>query len=178
MRQSGVADEFTGMWLGKVKPLNEEQEELRLKLRDVVIKGKPWCLVIAGTKGNGKSFWSQVAVNTYNNDGFCGGLYTTQPILQSELRDNGSKAFAKYSKAPVLVIDEISDRPDDWTEFIKTNAENILIERHRNNLRTVLIGNTTIQRMVAMFDVRVRDRLREGTHMVMKEESLRETYEN
>ena len=132
MLRSGFADEFKGKYLGLVKPLTEEQAEYRLKLRDVVIRGNPWCLVVTGTKGNGKSYLAQVAVNTCD-----GGLYTTQPIIENELRGDRMKngdVFFKYATTMVLVLDELSDRPNDWTEAVKTFIENILIERHRRNL--------------------------------------------
>ena len=172
MLRSGVADEFKGKYLGLVEPLTEEQSEYRLKLRDVALRGNPWCLIVSGTKGNGKSYLAQVAVNTYGQ----GALYTTQPIIEGELRGDREKngdIFHRYVNAPLLVIDEISDRPNDWTEAVKTFIENILIERHRNSLQTVLIGNIDRKRMVVMFDIRVRDRLREGLVMTMEGESLR-----
>lgn len=172
MLRSGIADEFKGKYLGMVEPLTDEQAEYRLKLRDVALRGNPWCLIVSGTKGNGKSYLAQVAVNTYGQ----GALYTTQPIIEGELRGDREKngdIFHRYVSAPLLVIDEISDRPNDWTEAVKTFIENILIERHRNRLQTVLIGNIVRTRMVAMFDIRVRDRLREGLVMTMEAESLR-----
>jgi len=177
LRRSGIDEEFKGKWLGNVKPLNDEQAEYIAKLKDVVMQGKHWCLMVGGTKGNGKSYLSQIAVNTFNNDsdgkGFSGALYITQPLLEAALRTDGSNAFLKYSSAPVLILDELSDRPDDWTEYIKTNIENIIVEIHRRNNALVAIGNIDLKRLVAMFDVRVRDRLKEGLIMTMKEESLR-----
>lgn len=172
MLRSGIADEFKGKYLGMVEPLTDEQTEYRMKLRDVALRGNPWCLIVSGTKGNGKSYLAQVAVNTYGK----GGLYTTQPIIEGELRgdrERNGDIFHRYVTAPLLVIDEMSDRPNDWTEAVKTFIENILIERHRNSLQTVLIGNIVRTRMVAMFDIRVRDRLREGLVMTMQGESLR-----
>lgn len=182
LRRSGIDESFKGKWLGDVEMRTEEQTIYRTMLRDVLLLGDPWCLVVAGTPGNGKSFLAQVAVNTYNNDGFCGGLYTTQPIIQSELKDGdgGSygKTFRKYANAPVLVLDEMSDRPVDWTDYVKTFVENVFIERHRRHLATAAIGNISLDRLVAMFEVRVRDRLKEGRVMVMKEKSLRKERTN
>lgn len=177
MLKSGISEEFKGLWLGEAERRNKEQEEYIIKLRDVVLRGNPWCLVVAGTFGNGKSYLAQVALNTFNNNGFLGGLYTTQPIIQSELWDGNTsngEILRKYMNAPVLIIDEISDRPNDWTQFIKTNIENILIERHRLNLPTVLIGNIDFERLILMFDARVRDRLKEGLVQVMTEKTMRE----
>ena len=177
LRRSGIDDGFKGMWLGTVKPLNSEQAEYVEKLKDVVMQGRHWCLVVGGTKGNGKSYLSQIAVNTYNNDsdnaGFAGALYITQPLLEAALRTDGSNAFLKYSSAPVLVLDELSDRPEDWTDYIKTNIENIIVEIHRRNNALVAIGNIDLKRLVRMFELRIRDRLKEGLLMTMKEESLR-----
>lgn len=176
---SGLTDEMRKKWIGTVPTLNAEQEEYKGKLRDVVILGKTWCLTVFGSIGNGKTYLSQVAINTFNNGRFEGGIYTTQPIIQSELKDGKTsqgEVFKKYSSAPCLVIDEISDRPNDWTDYVKTAIENILIERHAQHLRTVLIGNIEGKRLLEMFDARVRDRLSEGLVMQMKGESLRRSY--
>ena len=177
LRKSGIDEEFKGKWLGNTKPVNAEQAEYIEKLKDVVIQGRHWCLMVGGTKGNGKSYLSQIAVNTYNNDSdgrdFAGALYITQPLLEAELRTDGSKAFMKYSSAPVLVLDELSDRPEDWTDYIKTNIENIIVEIHRRNNALVAIGNIDLNRLAAMFEVRIKDRLKEGLLMTMKEETLR-----
>lgn len=174
--RSGIDDRFKGKWLGKEKAASDEQETFRFHLRDVMYYRKAWCLLVGGTKGNGKSYMAQVAVNTFNDDDFNGGLYTTQPLLEAELRIDGSRTFLKYANAPFLVMDELSDRPNDWTEYIKTNIESILIERHRQNNPTVIIGNVDLKRMNAMFDVRVRDRLKEGIVFAMTGPSLRRAY--
>ena len=176
---SGLPAEMRKLWIGTVVTLNGEQEEYRQKLRDVVILGKAWCLTVFGSVGNGKTYLSQIAVNTFNNGHFEGGVYTTQPIIQSELKDGRTsqgEVFKRYSSLPCLVIDEISDRPNDWTEYVKTAIENILIERHAQHLRTVLIGNIDGKRLQMMFDARVRDRLNEGIVMQMKGDSLRRGY--
>lgn len=177
MQKNGTAEEFKYKRLGLVKTLTEEQVEYRIKLRDVVLRRDPWCLIVAGTKGNGKSYLAQVAINTLDRGE---GLYTTQPLIENEIRGDKEKngdIFYKYITAQALVVDELSDRPNDWTEAVKTFVENILIERHRNGLPTVLIGNVTAQRIVAMFDVRIRDRLQEGLTMVMTAKSLRRVYD-
>lgn len=178
LRKSGIEEEFTDMWLGTVPPKNEEQTEYRLKLRDVALRGNPWCLVVVGSKGNGKSYYAQIAVNTFNNNGYKGGYYSTQPLMESELRaESKENTYKRYCEYPLLVIDELSDRPNDWTEFIKTNIESILIERHRRKNPTILIGNITLERLMAMFDVRIRDRLKEGLFQIMVGKSLRKVNE-
>lgn len=173
---SGVPAETRKLWLGTVKCLTEEQEEYRRKLHKVIDEGNPWCLVVYGKIGNGKSFFAQVAIATRNDHRFYGAIYTTQPRIQAELwsgdRMNGD-VFKELASASALVIDELSDREKDWTDFIKTNIENILVERHSRKLPTVLIGNVTKDRMVKMFDKRIRDRLKEGLEMEMKGSSLR-----
>lgn len=179
MMISGIADEYADKYLGLEKPLTKEQDEYRMKLRDVVINGTEWCLVCIGSKGNGKSHYAQVAVNTYNRVVERGALYVTQPQIQNELwsdREKNGDIYRRYVTAPVLIIDELSDRKSDWTEFVKTSIENILIERHRHFRRTVLIGNLDKARFSAMFDVRVRDRLKEGLFMFMTGESLRKKH--
>ena len=174
---SGVEAELEGIYLKDVKFRSDEQKEYTYKLRDVVLNKKAWCLIVTGTKGNGKSYLSKVAVNTFNHGGLA--YYTTQPMISSDLWDenvsNGA-VFKKLTSATVLVIDEMSDRPNDWTEFVKINIENILIERHRLGKATVLIGNVDMPRIRSMFDIRVRDRLKEGLIMVMNGESLRKEY--
>lgn len=167
------------IYLGNVRPVNEEQEEYRQKLRSVAVRGEAWCLVVFGKVGNGKTYMAKVALNSFNR--ICGGgVYTTQPVLQSELRDieTSRKAFARYTTAQMLVLDELTDRPSDWTEFVKTSVENILVERHARRLPTVLIGNTDGQRLLAMFDIRIRDRLKEGLVMQMRGRSLRKENAN
>lgn len=177
IRKSGIDESFKDKWLGYTEPKNEEQAEYKEKLRKTVNWGDPWCLVVAGGVGNGKSYLAQIAVNTYNDNGFKGGYYTTQALLQDELRNGDKDGLIKwYSNLPLLVIDELSDRPNDWTEFIKTSIESILVERHRQGNRTVLIGNVSLERVKAMFDARVRDRLKEGTYQIMKGRSLRKEY--
>ena len=173
---SGIAEEYANKYLGLEKPLTPEQDEYRRNLRDVVINGKAWCLICIGSKGNGKSHYGQIAVNTYNRAVERGALYVTQPQIQNELwsdREKNGDIYRRYVNAPVLVIDELSDRKSDWTEFVKTSIENILIERHRNYRRTVLIGNLDKTRFGLMFDTRVRDRFKEGIFMTMTGESLR-----
>lgn len=162
------------IYLGNVKVKNAEQEEYRQKLRSVVVRGEEWCLVVFGKIGNGKTYMAKVALNTFNRI-YGKGVYVTQPILQSELRDieSSRKAFVKYTTCPLLILDELSDRPSDWTEFVKTSVENIIVERHANRLALVLIGNTDGDRLMAMFDARIRDRLKEGLVMQMKGKSLR-----
>ena len=157
-------------YLGTVKTLNKEQEEYRLKLRDVVVCHDAWCLVVSGSYGNGKTYLAKVAYNTSRD---IGSHYTTQPRIQTELRSGNSDYYKYLCNVAVLIIDEMSDRPTDWTDFIKTNIENILIERHANNRATVIIGNVDADRFVAMFDARVRDRLKEGLSMIMNGDSLR-----
>ena len=164
-------------FLGAFNVINDEQREYRLMLRDVVLRGDPWCLMAYGKKGNGKTLLAQIAVNTFNDGGYKGGIYTTQPLMQVELRSDGNTAYRRYVTAGVLVIDELSDRPSDWTEFIKTNIENILIERHRMNLPVVMIGNIKATRIEQMFDERVMDRIKEGLFMNMKEESMRRLHD-
>lgn len=171
-RTSGIDITFRGKWIGYVQPITEEQKEYIEKLK-AVLNHKVWSLVVGGTPGNGKSYLAQIAVNTFNDDKFCGGYYISQALLQAELRENGSKAFVKYAKTPFLVIDELSDKPEDWTDYIKTNIENIFVERHRQNLATIVIGNVDLKRLIAMFDLRIRDRLKEGLVMTMKAPSLR-----
>lgn len=162
------------IYLGNVRPVNAEQEEYRQKLRSVVVRGEEWCLVVFGKIGNGKTYMAKVALNTFNRI-YGNGVYVTQSILQSELRDieSSRKAFVKYTTCPLLILDELSDRPSDWTEFVKTSVENIIVERHANRLAFVLIGNTDGDRLMAMFDARIRDRLKEGLVMQMKGKSLR-----
>ena len=178
IRKSGISTDFTGMWLGTTKPKNAEQAEYIAKLSQLVNTGRPWCLVVGGTPGNGKSYLAQIAVNTFNDDRDRGGYYVSQAILQDELRGEREKehTIRWYCSRPMLVIDEISDSDKDWTEYIKTNIESILIERHRQGLRTVIIGNVTLDRFVAMFSKRVRDRFREGMVQTMTGPSLRRTY--
>ena len=159
--------------LGTITPVNKEQEEYRLKLRDVVILHKAWCLVVSGTFGNGKTYIAKAAVNSTKD---IGSHYTTQPNIQIELRSGNSDYYKYLCNVPVLVIDEMSDRTTDWTDFIKTNIENILIERHSHLRSTVIIGNVDADRFVAMFDARVRDRLKEGLSMIMNGDSLRRAY--
>ena len=165
------------IYLGNVRVMNEEQEEYRQKLRSVVVRGEAWCLMVFGRVGNGKTYLAKVALNTFNR--ICGGgVYTTQPILQSEFRDVDSsrKAFVRYTTCPLLILDELSDRPSDWTEFVKTSVENIMVERHARQLPLVLIGNTNGRRLTAMFDARIQDRLKEGLVMQMKGDSLRKEH--
>lgn len=158
--------------LGYITPQSEEQKTYLETIRDVVMYGKPWALVVIGKFGNGKTYIAKAAVNSYPY----GSHYTTQSNIQTELR-GGDRDYYKYlCNVPVLVIDELSDRPSDWTDFVKTNFENILIERHSKGNRTVLIGNMTADRLVEMFDARVRDRLKEGKLMIMNGESLRRPY--
>jgi len=182
MMKSNISEEFAKITLKTVQPRNDEQKTYIERLKKVTLsKDAPWCLIVSGTKGNGKSYIAQVAVNTFNVCRFEGALYTTQPIIQYELWDDSvsnGEIFFKYAYAPMLVIDELSDRPKDWTEFIKTTIENILIERHRLHLKTVLIGNVALKNIGQMFDVRVRDRLKEGLRMVMNEDSMRKENEN
>jgi DNA replication protein DnaC len=162
-------------YLGTITPLSEEQEEYRQKLRSVFIEGKAWCIVVSGSYGNGKTYIAKAALNCVTE---YGAHYTTQPIVQAKLR-NGEKDYYTYlCEVSNLVIDEMSDRPTDWTEFVKTNIENILIERHAHNRRTAIIGNIDAERFAAMFDARVRDRLKEGVSMIMNGESLRRAYED
>jgi len=172
-RTSGIEDTFRGKWIGYANPLTEEQKEYIEKLK-AVINRKTWCLVVSGTYGNGKTYLAKIAVNTFNDDGYRGGYYTTQALIQSELRsDTRENTFKRLCGYPLLVIDEMSARPTDWTEFIKTTIESILIERHAQGLLTILIGNVRLEEFVQMFDVRVRDRLKEGLVMVMNGPSLR-----
>lgn len=181
MLDTGISSEFEALDLNNVVPRNNEQKDYIEKLIAVVMRRNPWVLVVTGQKGNGKSFLAQVAVNTFDKYKFKGGLYTTQPILQSELRSDRTYSgdiFDKYAYAPLLVLDEISDRPNDWTETVKVAVENILIERHRLHKPTVLIGNVDKRRIADMFDVRVKDRLKEGLYKVMNEESMRERHGN
>ena len=177
LRKSGIDESFKGKWIGMVKTLSDEQKEYKEKLCQIINYGNPWCLVVCGDVGNGKSFLAQVAVNTFNDNGFRGGFYTTQALLQDDLRGGSSdNLIRQYSNYPLLVIDELSDRESDWTAFIKTSIESILVERHRQGNRTILIGNLDFDRLVAMFDVRVRDRLQEGMIQPMVGPSLRREY--
>lgn len=160
-------------YLGNITPLTKEQEEYRLKLRDVLLRGEVWCLVVSGKYGNGKTYLAESAVYTAAD---MGSLYTTQPIIQAELRSGNSDYYKSLCEVRALVIDEMSDRPSDWTDFIKTSIENILIERHSHHRPTVLIGNVDAERFIKMFDIRVRDRLKEGLSMIMNGESLRRPY--
>ncbi len=173
----GKEVETRRQFLGTFNVINDEQREYRLMLRDVVLRGKPWSLLVYGKKGNGKTLLAQIAVNTFNDGGYKGAIYTTQPMMQVELRSDGNTAYRKYATARVLVIDELSDRPSDWTEFVKTNIENILIERHRMNLPVVIIGNSDAERIEHMLDVRVMDRIKEGLFMQMKEDSMRRLHD-
>lgn len=176
--ESGINESFRKMRLGTIEVLTDEQEKYRRYLADVFFLRKTWCLVVGGTKGNGKTYIAQVAVATYNSDGSSNAYYITQPLLEAELRTDGSKAFLKYAKCSALVMDELSNRPSDWTEYIKTQIESILIERHAQNLPTAIIGNVALKSMSEMFDVRVRDRLREGITFSMTGPSLRRNYEH
>ena len=175
--ESGINDSFRKLRLGTTKALTDEQEQYRHYLADVFFLHKAWCLIVGGTKGNGKTYMAQVAVATYNSEGSTNAYYITQPLLEAELRMDGSKTFLKYAKCSALIIDELSDRQSDWTEYIKTQIESILIERHAQNLPTVIIGNVGLDRMNKMFDVRVKDRLREGIIFSMTGKSLRRNYE-
>lgn len=164
--------------LGTVETRSREQGEYLEILKAVVMRGEAWCLVVSGKFGNGKTYLAEAAVNSFNDVFGGGAIYTTQPDIQAELRGGNNKDsyYRKLCSAPVLVIDEVSDRPTDWTEFIKTNIENVLIKRHADNLRTVLIGNVDMKRMKDMFDQRVLDRLREGLHKTMNGQSLRRNH--
>ena len=175
--ESGINESFRELRLGTIKALTEEQEQYRCYLRDVFFLHKTWCLVVGGTKGNGKSYMAEVTIATYNCDGFADAYYVTQPLLEAELRMDGAKAFLKYARCPAMIIDELSDRSSDWTEYIKTQIESILIERHGQNLATAIIGNVSLKRMGEMFDVRVKDRFREGITFSMTGPSLRRNYE-
>ncbi len=176
---SGLPADIRRFLLGDLKPWSDEQAEYRIKLRDVLFMRKAWCLTVFGSIGNGKSHLAKVAVNTFNDRGYKGGIYTTQPRIQAELKGDGMRVgdvFQKYATAKCLVIDEMSDRPNDWTEFVKTSVENILVERHSMELPTVIIGNLDGPRLLGMFDERVKDRLNEGLVMQMKHESFRRAY--
>lgn len=173
---SGLTPDFRKLYLGTIQCLTDEQTAYRLKLRDVVLQGKYWSLVVYGPCGNGKTYLAKVAINTFNDGGFDGGIYTTQARIQAELWDDkqsNGDVFKRFASTRALVIDEISERPSDWTPFIKTTIENILIERHSRFLPTVLIGNLTKERLSEMFDTRVKDRLKEGLFKCMTGQSLR-----
>ena len=179
---AGVPLEHYGVLLNDVKPRNKEQERLiyfcnRL-LKETQDK-KRRTLVVLGTVGNGKSFISCSALQTFLDFYPYSARYVTQERLVGMCKDSFSNNTSEnaiitgFTKRDVrlLVIDELTQR--GWSEYAKNIIERVISERHDNLVSTILIGNLDANRFKEMFDEHILSRLRLGDSIVMKAEDMR-----
>lgn len=163
--------------LDAVKPVNEEQEQLKKKLEDVLYK-RAWCLLVCGTVGNGKTLLSVSALNFWLDSYPYEGLYITQESLVDKVKatyEDGSattdSVIEKYGRCKMLVLDEITSR--GWTEHTRNIISRIISTRYDYNLRTVLVGNVAQDDLKQMFEPHILSRLRTGLTHVMVAEDMR-----
>ncbi len=181
-RSAGIPREHFGHLLSEVEPRNAEQEqliEMCMKLLKETQAHKRRTLVILGTVGNGKSFITCSALQSYINCHPWEGKYVTQERLVGECKEsfeNGgseNKVIRRYTSRDikVLIIDELTIR--GWTEYAKNVVQRVLSERHDNVVSTILIGNLDAKTFKDMFDDYILSRLRLGDTIIMKADDMR-----
>ena len=176
-RIAGIPKAFRGQYLDEIVPLNEEQRQCIEKMMDIE-RCNHWALAVLGTVGNGKTTLacSLLALHEYYQA--WSTVYATQDGIVEDCRasfSEGGKSEAetlnRYRLAGLLVIDELNTA--NWTDYAKSLIQKILVYRHSNGLRTVLIGNLDPETFRAMFDDHVISRLREGLRQVMSAPDMR-----
>lgn len=177
-RWAGIPKIYWGCYVDEQIPWNEEQRQYIKKLLEVE-SNKWWALVVLGTVGNGKTRLACGLVSLHNYEFPYSAVYTTQEQLIDRCRgsfsDNSKESevdvLHKYMNIPLLVLDELTTR--GWTDYAKNIVQRVLVYRHSNRLRTVLIGNLSLEDFEDMFDAHVKSRLREGETQIMVASDMR-----
>ncbi len=180
---SGVPKNYRDYLVSDIETKNADQERFISLLKELY-QGRIWSVLVLGTVGNGKTTIACSAVNHWNYTHVFfdeePAYYKTQASLTMEYKETfrpeaertESQVFNLYAKkARLLVIDELN--PNEWSEFNKSLIQKILVERHANKKRTVIIGNLTEKDLRNMFDPHILSRLREGGSMYMTSPDLR-----
>ena len=176
--KSGIPAIYANNILSEMKTLNNEQF-LVAKMLQCLMDGKVWCVTIIGSVGNGKTTLATASINEFARKYALKGYrsrYETLRGITDKIRERGENFYEYKSllkSCELLVIDELNPSLRVWTDAVKSCVEDIIVDRHANKKRTVLIGNLTGEDIRAMFDEQVVSRLREGYSTVMKTADMR-----
>jgi len=140
--------------------------------RHYAVDAEPWCLVLAGSYGCGKTHLGCAIVNWRNlvTNGAGGALFLVVPDLLEHMRagyDKGGEysfwdRFEHIRQAPFLILDDYgADRLTAWAE---EKMFQILNHRYKLLLPTVILTNAPT---ASSFADRVASRLAEATYHVI-----------
>lgn len=157
-----------------------------LAVRDWMLGGTAWCLVLSGSPGCGKSqaaYWAAFQLMTRNFAPWCAFTPKTseQPLYGGEAEEYRWRC----AQAGALVLDDLgegeqrSEKRTAWRAWV----DDVLTQRHAARRKTVITTNRTVApdpktnapgELTSWLGVRLVDRLREGVVMSTTEKSLRE----
>lgn len=126
----------------------------------------PWCLVLTGPPGVGKSHIAVATLRRFVEEGrkVAGGMFRPEDVLLSEMRAEYDGVETDVVKAAMecelLVVDDLgSTRVTDWSA---SQLVSILNRRESEGRGTVVTTNLTLNDLAAMMDERLASRLAAG----------------
>lgn len=174
---SGIPLIYENELLENIVPRNSEQERYLKQIKDV-LNGKVWCCICLGTVGNGKTKLAVSGVNSYNDACPYKAKYITYEGLIDAVKETYSdgnrlsegSVIRTFQEVPVLVIDELKTGITDNSRSI---IQKVLVQRHANHMKTILIGNITAEGLKSVFEPHLLSRFREGSSIVMTADDMR-----
>lgn len=142
---------------------NDDHQKIYAYLFEL-LDGHHKSVLLYGTTGVGKTHLAAATINEAARRGI-GCKYTKESTILNEIKAAFSTNFVeaviqKYSRYPLLVIDEIDKAPE--SEFNTGIMFDIYDNRVSNNRKTILVGNLTGKEFKAHYSEPIRSRISEG----------------
>jgi len=144
------------------------------KRTNETLHSPPWCLLLIGSVGNGKTTLACGLVNEARRR--MGTKYNCIYESQFDIIDSSFNGYNSdyYAKKDLLVIDEMSLL--QYTDYSKKVIQSILNDRYTNNRKTILIGNVDPKELSLLFEPHIMSRLKEGLSIQMKAPDMRKKF--
>lgn len=136
--------------------------------------GEVWSLYLHGSVGTGKTCFAKEFHRLWRVDG--GRSFFIAPdVLVRQIRDLETWAdYQEYwGKAALLILDDVGSHRS--TPHLTEQLTMLLLRRHRENNRTLITSNLTVQEFAAAVDPRIASRLQEGEIINTGTKDLRKT---
>jgi hypothetical protein len=136
---------------------------------DAWANAKPWCLILSGDKGTGKSVAAAYWLWRFQ----AAKMQSSQTAKPSWFRVNDLMLMGNYNTdlrelwySSRLVLDDVGNEFQDAKGSLAAMLYGIVDHRHGDMLKTIITTNLTLDEMKKRYDPRIMDRLREGAEFV------------
>ncbi len=129
--------------------------------------GEIWSLYLHGSVGTGKTYFAELFYREWITPGNL-GYFVAPDVLVRHIRDLETWSdYQEYwgrhqycGKSTLLVLDDVGSHRS--TPHLTEQLTMLLLRRHRENSRTIITTNLSVEEFAAAVDPRIASRLQEG----------------